>query len=96
MKFLLYKVGLLTVWLSPEDINLFECDPHEFENHNKSLIDDFYNPQMTAITLATDLDKQRGKDVTQDLLGNIMDIMIQYAWSDWVISPNTSSPIRKF
>ena len=35
MKFLLDKFGFPTICLTPEDIDMFECNPHEFVHHQK-------------------------------------------------------------
>ena len=67
MNLLLYKVGFPTVCLNPEDIDLLHCDPHELLHHHNSLLAVFYNPQMTANTLVTDLIKHHGNYVTQVL-----------------------------
>ena len=79
MNFLLYKVGLPTVCLTPEYIDMFYCDPHEFMHHHNSPLPDFYKPWMTAITIITDLVKHHGKGFTQGLIGNLMDILSRYA-----------------
>ena len=79
MNYLLYKVGSLNVCLTPKDIDQFDYDPHDFVRHHKSPLANFYNPQMTATTLVTDLVKNHWKDITQGLLGNLVEIMIRYA-----------------
>eukprot|EP00566_Odontella_aurita_P002311 CAMPEP_0113571984 /NCGR_PEP_ID=MMETSP0015_2-20120614/25852_1 /TAXON_ID=2838 /ORGANISM="Odontella" /LENGTH=1096 /DNA_ID=CAMNT_0000474985 /DNA_START=725 /DNA_END=4015 /DNA_ORIENTATION=+ /assembly_acc=CAM_ASM_000160 len=78
MDFLLYKVCFPTVCLTPDDVELFECDPHEFVHRQNSPLADFYDPRMSAITLVTDLVKHRGKDVTQGLLGFLTEILHRY------------------
>jgi len=78
MDFLLYKVCFPTVCLAPDDVELFECDPHEFVHRQSSPLADFYDPRMSAITLVTDLVKHRGKDVTQGLLGFLTEILHRY------------------
>ena len=88
MNFLLYKVGFPAVCLTPKDIYMFDCDPHDFVQHQNSLFDNFYNPHITAITLITYLVKHRGKDVTQGLLEILMDIMSHYAFCCWFFSSN--------
>jgi len=82
MDFLLYKVCFPTVCLTPEDTDLFECDPHEFVHRQNSPLADFYDPRMSAITLVTDLVKHRGKDITQGLLGFLTEILSRYAAAD--------------
>ena len=44
MKFLIYKVCLPTVCLTLDDIDLFECEPHEFMHHQNYLLANFYGP----------------------------------------------------
>ena len=77
----LYKVGFPTISLTPEEIDLFECDPHELFYHHRYPFYNFYNPFSTAITLITDLVKHLGKDFTQGLIGNPMEILICYTCS---------------
>ena len=57
MNFLIYKVSPPTVRLTPEDIDLFECEPHELVHHQNSPLAEFYHPRMTDITLINDLVK---------------------------------------
>eukprot|EP00529_Nitzschia_sp_RCC80_P003831 CAMPEP_0113510620 /NCGR_PEP_ID=MMETSP0014_2-20120614/38237_1 /TAXON_ID=2857 /ORGANISM="Nitzschia sp." /LENGTH=1078 /DNA_ID=CAMNT_0000406591 /DNA_START=56 /DNA_END=3292 /DNA_ORIENTATION=+ /assembly_acc=CAM_ASM_000159 len=79
LDFLLYQVCFPTMTLTPEDIELFENDPHEFVHRQNSPLADFYDPRMSAITLVTDLVKHRGQDVTQNLLGRMTEILKRYA-----------------
>ena len=88
---LLFKAPPPTVCLTPKEIDLFECDPHEFMHHKNYMLANFYSPMMTSITLITDLIKHCGKDTIKGLLGFLTDIMSCYDCSDWVLSLNTSS-----
>ena len=65
---LINKTPHHTVYLTPEDIDMFERYTHEFVYHQNSLLDDFYNPQMNATTIITDLIKHYDKDITKGLL----------------------------
>ena len=78
LDFLLYQVCFPTICLTPEDIEIFENDPHEFVHRQNSPLADFYDPRMSAITLVTDLVKHRGQDVTQNLLGRMTEILQRY------------------
>ena len=60
-KLLTYKACFPTINLTPEDIDMFECDPHEFVHHINSPLTKFYNPWMSSMTLITDLVKHCGK-----------------------------------
>eukprot|EP00979_Chaetoceros_neogracilis_P016432 scaffold8025_cov188-Chaetoceros_neogracile.AAC.2 len=80
-----------TICLSPEDIELFENDPHEFVHRQNSPLADFYDPRMSAITLITNIVKHRGKDVTPRLLAFLQDNLQRYATS----SNETKNPKEK-
>ena len=41
MKLLFYKVSFFTVCLTPENIYLFESDPHDFIHHHNYLLVNF-------------------------------------------------------
>ena len=58
---------------------MFECDPHEYIQHQNYPLSSFYNPRMNDITLVTDLVNHYDKDASQSLLGNLMDILSRYA-----------------
>ena len=90
MNLLIYKDCFPTIHLIPEYIDMFECDRHEFVHHKNSPITNFYGLLMTDITLINDLVKNRGKDVTQGMLGLLTDIMSRYDCSAWVRSTNTT------
>ena len=79
MQLLTNKDCFPTINLTPEDIDMFECDPHEFLHHIKSPLTEFYNPWMSSMTLVTDLVKHCGKYTTQNLIGFLMKIMSFYA-----------------
>ena len=79
MNLLLYKVGFPTIFLTTEDIDLFKCDPHYLVHHHNSPLAEFYNFQMTVITIFTDLVEHHREDVAQGLFGKLMEIMICYA-----------------
>ena len=79
MQLLTHKDCLPTINLTPEDIDMFECDPHEFVHHINSPLTKFYNPWMSSMTLVTDLVKHCGKYTTQNLIGFLMEIMSFYA-----------------
>ena len=91
LDFLLYQVCFPTICLSPEDIELFENDPHEFVHRQNSPLADFYDPRMSAITLITNIVKHRGKDVTPRLLAFLQDNLQRYATS----SNETKNPKEK-
>ncbi len=78
LDFLMYQVCFPTMCLTPDDIDLFENDPHEFTRRQNSPMADFYDPRLSAITLITDLVKHRGRDVTQPLLGKMTEIVQRY------------------
>ena len=78
MDFLLYKVCFPTMCLTPEDIETFETDPHEFVHRQNSPMADFYDPRMAAITVVIDLVEHRGRDITQPLLGFLTEILHRY------------------
>jgi len=80
--FLLYKVCFPTMCLTPEDIAVFENDPHEFVHRQNSPLADFYDPRMSAITVVTDLVKHRGQDITVPLLGFMTEILHRYTAAD--------------
>ena len=88
MNFLVYKASFVN--LTPEDIDLFGCDPHEFVQHHISMTANFYDPWMTSITLITYLVKYHVKDITQCLLGFLTEIIILCAFFAWVCSLDTS------
>lgn len=82
LDFMLYKVCFPTMCLTPEDIEVFENDPHEFVHRQNSALADFYDPRMSAITVITDLVKHRGQDITAPLLGFMTEILHRYSAAD--------------
>ena len=92
---LLYQVCSPNILLTPNEIYLFECDPHKFMKHQKSPLTHFYDPGMNAINLKIDLVKHHGKDTNQGLLGLLMGILSCYSLSAWFLSPNNYSTRRK-
>ena len=77
--------------LTPKDIDLFYCDPHDFVKHQNFPLVNFYNPRVTAVTLFNELVKHHSKDVNQGLIGYLTDILSLYACSAWFCSPNNLS-----
>jgi hypothetical protein len=90
LDFLLYKVCFPTMCLTTADQDLFRDDPHEFIRNENSPLADFYDPRTSAITLMTDLVKHRGKDVTQNLLQFLTNVIQQYQ-----ANPAQGNPIEK-
>ncbi|KAL7574621.1 hypothetical protein ACA910_002972 [Epithemia clementina (nom. ined.)] len=78
LDFLLYQVCFPVLCLSPSDVECFENDPVEFVHKQNSPLADFYDPRLSAITLVKDLVKQRGQDVTQNLLARMTEILHRY------------------
>ena len=78
LEFLLYQVCFPVLCLSPSDVECFEHDPVEFVHKQNSPLADFYDPRLSAITLVKDLVKQRGQDVTQNLLARMTEILHRY------------------
>ena len=78
LEFLLYQVCFPVLCLSPTDVECFENDPVEFVHKQNSPLADFYDPRLSAITLVKDLVKQRGQDVTQNLLARMTEILHRY------------------
>lgn len=78
LDFLLYQVCFPVLCLSPADVECFENDPVEFVHKQNSPLADFYDPRLSAITLVKDLVKQRGQDVTQNLLSRMTEILHRY------------------
>lgn len=79
LDFILYKVCFPTLCLNEDDIDQFENDPHEFIHKQSSILADFYDPRMSAITLIQDLVKHRGKDVVGPLLAFLNDCLARYS-----------------
>mmetsp|Transcript_31253 Transcript_31253/g.65192 ORF Transcript_31253/g.65192 Transcript_31253/m.65192 type:complete len:856 (+) Transcript_31253:3-2570(+) len=79
LDFLLYQVCFPVLCLSQSDVECFENDPVEFVHKQNSPLADFYDPRLSAITLVKDLVKQRGQDVTQNLLTRMTEILHRYS-----------------
>ena len=78
LDFLLYQVCFPVLCLTPGDVECFENDPVEFVHKQNSPLADFYDPRLSAVTLVKDLVKQRGQDVTQNLLSRMTEILHRY------------------
>jgi hypothetical protein len=68
LDFILWKVCFPTICLSQDDLDLFENDPHEFIHKQNSVMNDFVDPRLTAITVIINLVKSRGQDVINGIL----------------------------
>jgi len=78
LEFLLFSVCFPTLCLQPDDLEIFEHDPHEFINKQNSPLLDFLDPRISAVTLVTDMVQHRGQDVTAPLLTYLTDILQKY------------------
>jgi len=81
LDFLLYNVCYNVVKMTPEQVELFDNDPHEHIQRVTSLQLDWVDPKMQALTLVEDLVKFRTATVAGPLMNHLVNIISTYTAS---------------
>ena len=76
--FIVYKVCFNLLKLTPDDIEVFNNDPHEHINKQFSFMAEWTNARLAALTLLEDLVKFRTAAVADKLFANLIAIIQAY------------------
>jgi len=78
LPFLVYQVCFPLICLSPEDVDMFENDPHEFIQRANDFMMEFPVARTSALGLVHALFKLRSKDIAKKLIEFLATIVQQY------------------
>ena len=88
LDFLLCNVCYNVLRMTPEQVDLFENDPHEHIQRSTSLQLEWVDPKLQALTFIEDLVKFRTSAVAQPLMSHLVNII-----STYTASAGTGNPL---
>jgi len=78
LDFVLYQVCFPALCLKPDDIEKFDTDPHEYIVEQNSLMSEYQDIKVNAMSLIDNLVKARTKQVADKLMQHLVGILNSY------------------